>query len=289
MQKFNYHTHTTRCGHADFDMKDEDYVEEYIKMGFKKIAFTDHCPQKNKIDKRDKVRMEYDEKKQYLDSIKSLKEKYVDKIEIKSGYEVEYIPGEEANILELKEETDTLILGQHFVYNSNNQLKICGKCDLEKEDLMKYASYIERAVELGIPDIIAHPDIYMLMRKTFEETEAEVANRICRVAQKYNIPLEINLAKVYNATYYENRKPNNDPIEKQKERLCNVYYPCREFWQIASCYDIKVLYGIDAHHRGQVSLFSNLVMLANEIIGQETLQKLKFVQNENEIASHETY
>lgn len=280
MQNFNYHTHTTRCGHADLDMKDEEYVEEYIKMGFKKIAFTDHCPEKNRIDKRDKMRMEYEERRQYLDSIKNLKEKYADKIKIESGYEVEYIPEEEENILELKEETDKLILGQHFVCSSNNQLKICGHCDLEKEDLMKYASYIEKAVELGIPDIIAHPDMYMLMRKTFGETEAEVANRICKVAQQYNIPLEINLAKVYNATYYENRKPNNDPMEKQKERLCNVYYPCKEFWEIASNYSIKVLYGIDAHHRGQISLFPNLVELANEIIGKDILSKLNFIKNE---------
>lgn len=46
MQKFNYHSHTYRCGHADFNMEDEDYIKEYIKMGFKKMAFTDHCPQK---------------------------------------------------------------------------------------------------------------------------------------------------------------------------------------------------------------------------------------------------
>lgn len=46
MQNFNYHSHTYRCGHADLDMRDEDYIKEYIKMGFKKMAFTDHCPQK---------------------------------------------------------------------------------------------------------------------------------------------------------------------------------------------------------------------------------------------------
>ena len=88
MQNFNYHQHTYRCGHADLDMKDEEYILEYINMGFKKIAFTDHCPQKNKIDKRENMRMEYSERKEYLDSIKKLREKYSDKIEIESGYEV---------------------------------------------------------------------------------------------------------------------------------------------------------------------------------------------------------
>ena len=54
LQNFNYHHHTYRCGHADLDTEDEEYVKEYIKMGFKKIAFTDHCPEKNKIDKKSK-------------------------------------------------------------------------------------------------------------------------------------------------------------------------------------------------------------------------------------------
>ena len=70
MQKFNYHSHTYRCGHADLDMQDEDYVKEYIKMGFRSIAFTDHCPEKNRIDNRPKIRMEYEQKNEYLNSIK---------------------------------------------------------------------------------------------------------------------------------------------------------------------------------------------------------------------------
>ena len=82
MQNFNFHSHTYRCGHADLDYTDEEYVQDYINMGFKKIAFTDHAPEKNKIDKRDKIRMEYSERTEYLNSIKALKEKYKDIIEI---------------------------------------------------------------------------------------------------------------------------------------------------------------------------------------------------------------
>ena len=124
MQNFNYHSHTYRCGHADLDMKDEEYIEEYIKMGFKKMAFTDHCPDKNEIDKEPNVRMKYSQKDEYLNKIKELKEKYAGKIEIQSGFEVEYLPGEEDNIRELKEDSDKIILGQHFIYDDNKQLKI---------------------------------------------------------------------------------------------------------------------------------------------------------------------
>ena len=102
MQNFNYHTHTYRCLHADLDLSDEEYILDFIKMGFKKMAFTDHCPEKNIIDARPNIRMEYSQKSEYLDSIKKLKEKYVDKIEIQTGFEVEYLPGDEENLKELK-------------------------------------------------------------------------------------------------------------------------------------------------------------------------------------------
>ena len=244
MQRFNYHSHTYRCGHADNDMEDEDYVKEYIKMGFEKIAFTDHCPEKNKNDIRPNIRMEYNQKNEYLNSINILKEKYFNIIKIESGYEIEYLPGEEKNLEELKKESDKIILGQHFIYDNNKILKTVGNRDysLTDEELIRYAEYIEKAMQLNLPDIVAHPDIYMLRRNNFSEVESKVAHSICMNAEKYNIPLEINLNNIFSHTYYENRKLNNIEIEKQRRNLSKVSYPCKEFWKIASNYNIKVLY-----------------------------------------------
>lgn len=278
MQKFNYHSHTYRCNHADLDFTDEQYVKDYIKMGFKKIAFTDHCPQKNNIDKRPYMRMKYSQKVEYLNSVKNLKEKYKDKIEIETGFEVEYLPGEEENLIELKNETDTIILGQHFIYDDNKNLKILGKADFTDKELLRYAEYIDKAIKLNIPNIIAHPDIYMLRRSGFGKIESEVAHIICKSAEKYNIPLEINLNNIFAKTYYENKKLNNVSIEKQREKLIKVSYPCKEFWNIVASYNIKVLYGLDAHYKGQIQLWNELIELANNVIGEETINKLKFIE-----------
>lgn len=144
MQKFNYHTHTRRCGHADNNMSDEDFVKEFIKKGFTKIAFTDHCPEKEEIDHRTNMRIKYSEKNEYLESIKSLKEKYKDKIEIETGFEVEYLPGQEENLFELKNETDKLILGQHFIYDDKNDLKVLYGIDAHwREQIELYEKAIE--------------------------------------------------------------------------------------------------------------------------------------------------
>ena len=50
----------------------------FIQKGFTKIAFTDHCPEKEEIDHRKNMRMKYSEKDEYLNSIKLLKYFYLD-------------------------------------------------------------------------------------------------------------------------------------------------------------------------------------------------------------------
>ena len=172
-------------------------MEEFIKKGFKKIAFTDHCPDKNNIDKRSYMRMDYSIKDEYLNSIKELKEKYNDKIEIETGYEVEYLPGNEDSLYELKNEVNKIMLGQHFIYADNNKdLKIFRYDNFSDEDLIKYANYIDNALEKNIPDVVVHPDLFMLNRTTFGDNEKKVAHMICASAEKYNVPLEINLEDI---------------------------------------------------------------------------------------------
>ena len=48
MQKFNYHTHTRRCGHADNNMTDEDFVKLFIKKRFYKNSIYRSLPTKRK-------------------------------------------------------------------------------------------------------------------------------------------------------------------------------------------------------------------------------------------------
>ena len=206
--------------------------------------------------------MNYDEKENYLESIKKLKEKYKDKIEIETGFEVEYLPGQEENLLELKEMTDKLVLGQHFIYADNNKdLKIFRRDKFNDDDLIKYANYIDAAMKLNIPDIVVHPDIYMLSRTEFGKTEKKVAEMICESAEKYNIPLEINLTEAY--MYLSNLKDK-------------ISYPCKEFWEVASNYNVKVIYGIDAHFKEQIRMYEESIELVNKIIGDNIIQKLKF-------------
>ena len=279
MQKFNYHQHTYRCRHADVDMEDEDYVKEYIEMGFEKVAFTDHCPWGKEIETRTNARMLFSEKEEYLDSIKKLKEKYADKIQIESGFEVEYLPGKEKYLMELKEETDKIILGQHLVYDHNNKIKFThGNGNYTDSELIKYAEYIVKGMKYNIPDIIAHPDLFMYVRDKFGEIEANASNIICKAAEKYDVVLEINLHDIFKKVYQKNAKGNKLSMEEKREKLQDVRYPCKEFWKIATNYDIKVVFGLDIHFGGEIPLMNEFVEFANEILGDEIMSKLNFIE-----------
>lgn len=274
MQNFNYHNHTYRCGHADLNMKDEDYIREYIKLGIKKIAFTDHSPLS--LDKRPNVRMDYSQKGEYLNSINKLKQKYNGTIEIESGFEVEYLPGEEKNLSILRSEADKIILGQHFIFDDEKNLKTF-RNNFSNSELIKYAQYIDKALELGIPDIIAHPDLFLKNSKAFTKIESEISHMICKSSEKYGIPLEINLSDIFERIFYKDKIFNDLSISEARKEINNVRYPNINFWKVASNYNVKVLYGIDVHHQRQIMLFDKLVLLSNEIIGNDIIKKLQFI------------
>ena len=120
-QDFCFHTHTQRCGHGAKDTGDEEWVQNAIKGGIKKLAFTDHIPLPDGYNKTPKSRMDIAEVESYLTSIRYLQEKYKGQIEIESGFEFEYSDRDLAHLQELKFKTDKMILGQHFVIDNDGR------------------------------------------------------------------------------------------------------------------------------------------------------------------------
>lgn len=263
MQDFNYHSHTYRCKHSDASINDEEYVILFIEKGFKKICFTDHCPFKETIDYRRNMRMDYSQKDDYYRSIKQLKEKYKDIIEIEVGFEIEYVPGLDSYLKELKNETNKLILGQHFVIDKSGQIKFIGWGNADNDDLVNYATCIEKAMQANLIDILAHPDLFMLGKSKFGNTEEKITHMICKAAEKYQIPLEINLT--WASMVLSNK-------------ASKIEYPNKEFWKIASQYNIKTLYGVDAHFREQIYNYEDSIKLVNKHLGEGIINKLNFIE-----------
>ena len=75
MQLFNLHTHTN---FSDGKSTAEEIVQEAIRQGLKIIGFSDHSP----VPFENTFAIRNDNVQNYVDTIKSLKEKYKDQIKI---------------------------------------------------------------------------------------------------------------------------------------------------------------------------------------------------------------
>ena len=74
--------------HATGD--DEDYVLSAIKGGYRILGFSDHTPWKYRTDYVADMRMLPEELPGYVESLKTLRKKYHDQIDIRIGLECEY-------------------------------------------------------------------------------------------------------------------------------------------------------------------------------------------------------
>ena len=227
MIKNNWHTHTYRCGHARGT--DEEYVLSAIKAGIKKLGFSDHAPYPGCNAKG--MRMNYEEYDGYVSSIKSLKEKYKDQIEIYVGLEVDYDEDQIDTLTKYRKELDYMILGQHgfnLLYNTIYYVD-------NKEDLYKYCELVEKACEKGFADYIAHPDVCMWTYDKVDDVVKDIANRLADVSLKYNIPLELNCGSGVKRG-----------LQQYGTRI-RYPYPTREFFEIFAKKGCDIIVGLDVH------------------------------------------
>jgi histidinol-phosphatase (PHP family) len=118
---YDGHVHTPFCPHGTDDTF-EMYIERAISMGLKGISFTEHAPLpktfQDPAPAQDSA-MKYLNLNAYFQKLHELKKEYENKIEIKTGLEIDFIEGyeEETNhfLREVWSELDDAILSVHFL------------------------------------------------------------------------------------------------------------------------------------------------------------------------------
>lgn len=231
----NYHTHTKRCNHASGE--EREYIECAIRGGIKILGFSDHSPQYFPNGYYSNFRMRMDELEHYVDTILTLKKEYVHDIEIHLGLEAEYYPDYFEELLKNASAygVEYFLLGQHFLGNEIGEAPSAAATN-DTVVLERYCAQVTEAMETGMFTYFAHPDI---IRYTGSE-EIYDANirKICQVAKKQQIPLEINLLGIRD----------------------HRHYPNEEFWKIAGEEDCQVILGADAHSPEDVWRPTDIVM-----------------------------
>ncbi len=218
----NYHTHTTRCLHAQDT--DEAYVLSAINAGLKTLGFSDHAPQWFPGDHYSKMRMRPGELEGYCRSVRKLAEQYADRIEIRLGVEAEYYPACFSLLVkELQDHgVEYMILGQHWPGNEIGET-YCGRATAEEKMLKRYCDQVIEAMQTGYFSYLAHPDLlYFTGEKSVYEPHIR---RLCCAANANGLPLEINLLGIRDGRHY----------------------PAENFWRIAGEENCKVILGSDAH------------------------------------------
>lgn len=236
-QNFNYHTHTYRSGHSEY-CSDEEILKASKQKGITKLGFSEHIPNPSLILPDENHRMLYSEVDDYISSINKMKNANPD-MTILSGFEAEFDPMRESYLGEMREKVDYMILGQHFV--PRGLMNVTGTNNPNYP--IEYANIVSKAIDSGIFDIVAHPDIFMQFRDTmtseenkslFDENSVIASQIICEKARDMGIPLEINLNGAFNSQLH-----SEDSLK----------YPSKTFWKVASEIDgLQVLQGIGAYN-----------------------------------------
>ena len=242
MERHNLHTHTYLCKHAEGNV--DDYCKAAIDNGLTILGFSDHTPH---VDGRwIKSRMALDEFPQYVADVREAQRQYADKMTILLGLEYEYLPAEKSFVedeLFGKYAIDYLIGAVHDfpmpgagVWNApfNPSDWFFYRKNVTPQDLCSMTDYILASMETRLFIYFAHPDMFGIGWRGWDETATDCARAICQASNAYDIPLEINA--------YGIRKPK--VIDNDVERW---QYPMRRFWEIAGEEGVTAVIGADAH------------------------------------------
>lgn len=124
------HVHTPFCPHGSKDPI-EQYIRQAIAKGLRTITFTEHAPLPDSFvdptPEQDSA-MKLEELPEYFDTLQHMRDIFRDKIEIRIGLEIDYLPGlEEETILLIEPYSSVLdeaILSQHFLYVNDTFMSV---------------------------------------------------------------------------------------------------------------------------------------------------------------------
>lgn len=216
-----FHVHTYRCHHAE-KIPDEAYICRAIEHEADSITFTDHAPFPGDPFTN---RMLYSEFPEYISTLKELKEKYKDRINLKIGLEIEFLPSfmEYYKELHQNKDIDILMLGQHFYEINPGEYSFRYRLLPEQE----YSGCLNALIEgmnTGIFQVAAHPDrAFRNMEHHWNERCVQISKEVIATALKNNVVLEQNISSMWMSYYYR-----------------------EEFWKLLDPAS-KVIVGIDAH------------------------------------------
>jgi histidinol-phosphatase (PHP family) len=157
---FDYHVHTSMCGHARGTM--EEYVQSAIRKGLSEIGFADHLPLLYTDDVTLSMRPE--DLQNYVDAVLDLKDRYRERIDVRLGIEADYYPETLRDVERMLEAHpfDYVIGSVHilgdWIFDDPREAERYEDVDIDE----LYIAYLEAEKEMvvsGFYDIVGHADL----------------------------------------------------------------------------------------------------------------------------------
>jgi len=222
------HNHTTRCNHAEGTI--DRYIQRAIEQGIDIYGFTEHAP----MDFDEHYRLRFDEMVEYEADILQARERYALDIDIRVGYEVDWLP----NYIDdrvLHSKVDYLIGSVHFLdkWGFDNPEFIGGYEHRDIDTIYKdYFLAIEDMAKSEYFDIVGHFDLIKVFRFLPKSDIRILASDALKAIKKSGMVIEINGAGL--------RKPIKE------------LYPSTQLLEEIYSLDIPICFGSDAHSVEQV-------------------------------------
>ncbi len=217
------HNHTPLCNHATGDI--EEFVKNAIKKKIDIFGFSDHAP----MNFDEKYRMNFSQMGKYEKDVLHVKKKYIDKIEILLGYEVDYLDGYLDERV-LNANVDYLIGSIHFLnrWGFDNP-EFIG--EYQNRDIDKiweeYFRALKEMAKSQFFEIVGHIDLIKVFRFLPKKDIRLIAKNSIKEIKKSNMVVELNSAGL--------RKPVKE------------IYPSPQIMELLVEFDIPITFSSDAH------------------------------------------
>lgn len=239
MKFADLHNHTKRCNHAVGECR--DYIEAAIANKIDIFGFSCHSPMK--FDEA--YRMALSEVDDYLGEILALRDEYSDRIDIKVGFEVDYIDKKpqllEAKVLNAK--VDFLVGSVHFLddFSFDNPAFI-GEYKHKDLDILwqEYLQAIANMAQSGLFDIVGHFDLLKIFNNPPRKNAQNAIKNALESIKDNDLVLEINAAG----------------LDKQ---ICEIY-PSSEILSLAFKMEIPISFASDAHAPQKVGIYKDKML-----------------------------
>lgn len=246
----DWHTHNYLCRHAEGTL--EDYVKKAIKFGLKTIGFSDHFPYEflknlERVPYQD-YSMKLNEVEGYILTAENLRKKYENQIEIKIGFEIDYLMDQEDV---LNKHLNKVVHRLDYIYGSVHILNA-------KKGLYCFDDnrFLEEYNHLGVDNV--YTKYYKTQQKMLSSNKFKFD-----IVSHFDLPKKFNKLP-QNKELFFNEAIKSLELVKKRDLVVEIntsglrkevkeQYPSEKIIKEMHQLDIPILLGSDAHDPKEIA------------------------------------